>query len=226
MIENIKRIGLFMIAAQTVMHFAAGQQYEKYMRIITGVVVLLLFITPFSSYKGNAVDAWQKELEQITEKIENSGNMWTEGLSDMDYGSGRYVIHQLESEIKRKLKDETEPDGYEIADVTINWREEEGKDGTVQDMSVEKVRITLRTTAGEETVSDKTAEDPIVTEDSIMAEDPISIEKIQIGVQPGAREQEREDTKEAERMQEYRRIFAGVLEMEEEKVEVIYDGRG
>ena len=58
MIENIKRIGLFMIVAQTVIHFAAGQQYEKYMRIVAGVIVLLLFITPFSSYRGNAAEEW------------------------------------------------------------------------------------------------------------------------------------------------------------------------
>ena len=220
MIENIKRIGLFMIAAQTVMHFAAGQQYEKYIRIITGVVVLLLFITPLSSYKGNAADTWQKELERIMEKVENSGNIWTDGLPDTDYGSGRYVIHQLESEIKRKLKDETKLDGCEITDVTIIWKEEEGKNGTVEDMSVEKVRLTLRPTAGEKTVSDKAAEDSVVTEA------PISIERIQIGIQPEAMEQEREDTKDTEGVKEYCRIFAGILEVEEEKVEVIYDGRG
>ena len=94
MIENIKRIGLFMIVAQTVIHFAAGQQYEKYMRIVAGVIVLLLFITPFSSYRGNAAEEWQKELEQITEKMESYGNLWPEKMPDMDYGSERSICRR------------------------------------------------------------------------------------------------------------------------------------
>ena len=42
MIEHIKQIGLFMIVTQTFIHVAAGKQYEKYVKIIAGVIVLLL----------------------------------------------------------------------------------------------------------------------------------------------------------------------------------------
>ena len=47
MIEHIKQIGLFMIVTQTFIHVAAGKQYEKYVKIIAGVIVLLLFVRPF-----------------------------------------------------------------------------------------------------------------------------------------------------------------------------------
>lgn len=221
MIENIRRIGLFLITAQTVMHFTAGQQYEKYMRIITGIVVLLLFITPFAPYRGNAADAWQKELDQITEKMESRSDEWPEKLADMDYGSGKRVTQRLETEMKRKLNAAAEPEGYEITDVTAKWEEEEGKSGAVQDMYLAGIRITLRATAADGEITDSNE-----TENPAAAENPIAVERIRIGLQPGKEEQEAESAGQAERLQEYRRIFAEILELEEGKVEVIYDGRG
>ncbi len=215
MIENIKRIGLFMIVAQTVIHFAAGQQYEKYMRIVAGVIVLLLFITPFSSYRGNAAEEWQKELEQITEKMESYGNLWPEKMPDMDYGSERSMMRQLESEVKRKLIDGTDLAEYEITDVAIEWEGVEGRSGSVQDMLVGGIRITLWPTAEyEDITADKETEIPIV------------IERIQIGKQPGTDEPETENAEQIRQLQEYRGIFAEILGIDEEKVEVIYDGRG
>lgn len=221
MLENIKRIGLFLIAAQTVMHFTAGHQYEKYMRIITGIVVLLLFITPFSAYKGNAADAWQEELERIMKKMESSGNLWTEEMLDTDYGAGKSVIRQLETEIKRKLNDEAELEGLEITDVNTEWEEEEGRSGAVQDIRLAGIRIRLREKAKDgEITPDREKANPVA------AENPIAIEKIRIGPQAVTENQKEESAGLTERLQEYRNRFAGILEIEEEKVEVVYDGRG
>lgn len=215
MIESIKRIGLFMIVAQTVIHFAAGRQYEKYMRIIAGIVVLLLFITPFSSYQGNAAEKWRKELEQITEKMESYGNLWPEEMAGQDYGAERKVMQQLEAEMKRKLMDEAKLDGYEITDIVIAWGEEEEKKDA--EKSDAEIRITLGQTAvGGEGPADRE------TADSAVTKNPVYIERIQIGGQPGTDEQESESTG---RLQEYRSIFAEILGIEEERVEVIYDGR-
>ena len=215
MIESIKRIGLFMIVAQTVIHFAAGRQYEKYMRIVAGVIVLLLLITPFSSYRGNAAEEWQKEFEKITEKMESYGNLWPEKIPNMDYGYGRSVMRQLESEVKMKLIDGTDLAEYEIADVTIEWEGVEGRSGSIQDMLVGGIRITLGQTAEyEDITADKMTETPIV------------IERIQIGKQPETDEPETENAEQIRQLQEYRGVFAEILGIDEEKVEVIYDGRG
>ena len=57
--RTIKQIGLFMIVTQTFIHVAAGKQYEKYVKIIAGVIVLLLFVRPFSSSEGDIIEQWQ-----------------------------------------------------------------------------------------------------------------------------------------------------------------------
>lgn len=40
MLENIKEIGVFMIAAQAVIHFSPGRQYEKYIKLVSSVIIL------------------------------------------------------------------------------------------------------------------------------------------------------------------------------------------
>lgn len=234
MIENIKRIGLFMIAAQTFMHFAAGQQYEKYMKIIAGVIVILLFISPFSSAQGNLADQWQKEAEQITDIMEEYDSSWAEKMLDADYGSGREVVSRFEEEIRRKLNNGRTQDEYYVTDVAVDWEKNVDKSGTgIQDMAIGRIRITLQ--------------QPAQTEYGRMPEEGshIAIERIQIGgaIQAEERGMEREgqdtgpgqpdtqrnrdsSTEQERRRQEYRSLFAKILGIEEGKVEVIYSGSG
>ena len=76
--ENIRQIGIFMIVAQTVIHFAAGQKYEKYLKIIAGVIILLQFISPFMSSSGDILARCQEEMRIAAEQAERQSSMWQE----------------------------------------------------------------------------------------------------------------------------------------------------
>ena len=102
MIEHIKQIGLFMIVTQTFIHVAAGKQYEKYVKIIAGVIVLLLFVRPFSSSEGDIIEQWQEEMERMTREMEQRSGTWQEELPAADYGMEKRVKQQLEEEIKTR----------------------------------------------------------------------------------------------------------------------------
>ncbi|MDE7187386.1 MAG: hypothetical protein K2O13_07755, partial [Lachnospiraceae bacterium] len=95
------------------------------------------------------------------------------------------------------------------------WEGVEGRSGSIQDMLVGGIRITLGQTAEyEDITADKMTETPIV------------IERIQIGKRPETDEPETENAEQIRQLQEYRGVFAEILGIDEEKVEVIYDGRG
>ena len=70
MIRTIREIGIFMIAAQAVVHFAPGIRYEKYIKSISGVIILLLFLKPFLQMSGGR---WEEpgqifaEMAELTE---------------------------------------------------------------------------------------------------------------------------------------------------------------
>ena len=46
--EFIRQIGVFILCAQCLIHFCAGKSYEKYVRLLVGIMVLAQFITPVS----------------------------------------------------------------------------------------------------------------------------------------------------------------------------------
>ena len=70
MIKTIREIGIFMIAAQAVVHFAPGVRYEKYIKSISGVIILLLFLKPFLQLSGGK---WEEPQQIFAEMAE-----WTE----------------------------------------------------------------------------------------------------------------------------------------------------
>lgn len=233
MIENIKRIGLFMIAAQTFIHFVAGKQYEKYMKIIAGVIVLLLFVRPFSSSGTDFGEQWQQEMDRLTEQMKGQAAVWEQSMPDMDHGTERRIARQFEEEIKERLNREVSLENCLIADVTVKWEEGTGKgSGGVREKTVGSIVITLQQT----TQREKDAEKGNSVE-------PVIIESIHVetGGQKGEQEWRNGETdpedsqwensyeagQEADRAKEtekYCRMFAEALGIEETRVEVNYSG--
>lgn len=213
MIEHIKQIGLFMIVTQTFIHVAAGKQYEKYVKIIAGVIVLLLFVRPFSSSEGDIIEQWQEEMERMTREMEQRSGTWQEELPAADYGMEKRVKQQVEEEIKTRLNKHMQSENYIITEVITEWETDGGESGEGgRQEAPAQVRITL---AG------KTQE---------REEVPIMIEKIQIGTETeqkgGEAGQTEEDGAETQAVQEYRKGFADILGMAQEQVEVRYSGSG
>ena len=73
LIELIKRIGIFMIAAQAVLHFTPGQKYEKYIKLIVGMMVLLQFVMPLRSILNGTEIDWNAQMEEMERMLETEG---------------------------------------------------------------------------------------------------------------------------------------------------------
>lgn len=217
MIENIRRIGIFMIAAQTVMHFAAGKQYEKYMKIITGVIVLLMFISPFASSSENLTAKWQAETERMMEQIVERNNVWQEtpgAVSPVE----TVILRQIEEEVKARLNDVVSDDDYIVADVAIDLEETVGNSGMGTDeaereWSFQRVRIILQGKSADGSSGKY--------EESI-----IRIEEITVGYDPEeeTKQHEEQDSSQNAGIQEYQHLFAQTLGIADDKVEVTYYG--
>ena len=152
MLESIRQIGIFMIVAQTVMHFAANGQYEKYMKIIAGVIVLMLFIRPFISGSDGLVMKWQDEMTHIMEQIEvqsgDFGNMAYEGGS-----TEALVIRQIEEEITRRLNEAAVGYDCRVVKTTIELIRQAKVDSVIGEAEAgeyvfDRVRVTVRNQSG------------------------------------------------------------------------------
>lgn len=93
MLQNIREIGIFMILAQALVHFAPGKQYGKYIKSISGVIILLLFLKPFVQLAGGE---WQSPIDKVKEGVK------LPEFSALQQGSG------LEDAVKRRMEGEIE----------------------------------------------------------------------------------------------------------------------
>lgn len=216
MVENIRRIGMFMIVAQTVIHFASGKQYEKYMKIIAGVVILLQFISPYVSSSGDLVEKWQAEVEGMMRQMEGQNQTWQE-IPSVTGPVETVVLRQIEEEMKLRMNDVVSGYDCEVADVEIDLEqigEGSGTDAGDRSWNFRRVKVTLQRNKVSD-LSDKRGQDTL-------SDTTIRIEEIIIGdgTKSDAIQQESRDAE----TQTYQHLFAQALGIAENRVEVAYRG--
>lgn len=143
MLDAIRQIGVFMIAAQAVVHFAPGRQYEKYIKSVSGIIILLLFLKPVFQLAGAAWEdpqvLWEK-WEQMTDMPGFSDEMQIDDVSEE-------VVDRMEAEVKEQLNRELEKDVYLVSRVSIRLvQKPEAEEGTL----LPQVEILMKERAGEE----------------------------------------------------------------------------
>lgn len=231
LVELIKRIGIFMIAAQAVIHFTPGQKYEKYIKLIVGMMILLQFVMPLRSILSGAETDWGAQLTDMERVLE------TEGMTDETAGSlsvAEAVMSSLESEIKSRLSNEISGENYVIANVQVSmkvidggvsarmdsgWANSDWQSGTgTRQYELEKVRVAVYRKSGfSNSQTPGNAGSPI---------EKVQIEKIDAG--SAAATEEAAGTEETEGIEEtteetaeqLRERFCGILGMDMEKMEV------
>lgn len=222
MVENIRRVGIFIIAVQTLIHLAAGKQYEKYMKVIAGVIVLLQFVRPFVSTPNNIMETWQAEIERMEHQIEEQSSTW----QDVPYAASpaeAEALQQIEEEIKNRLNEVVAGQDRTVTDVELNLGQTDGSIGQRnepggQSWDFRCVKVTMRD-LGVEDVSDTHEHE----------NGSIRIEKITVGNGSSGTETGENTLRGTESdyntgMEEYRRLFAQTLGVPEDRVEVTYLG--
>ena len=197
LVELIKRIGIFMIAGQAVLHFAPGQKYEKYIKLIIGTLILLQFVTPLDGILSGAGEDWSGRLMEMDTLFEE--NDLTEKMGNAPAAADA-MVESLENEIKSRLNREISEEGYTVANVQVHMKPFE-EDGNRQ-YELEKVdKIEISLDSGERPKE--------VSEDGEKQEDAAEREEKRLF--------QGEEEKLAERLRER---FACVLGLEEEIMEV------
>lgn len=153
-VETIRRVGLFLVVAQMIVHLSPEKRYEKYIRLIAGVIVLTMLIGPIREAPEDLWSQIQEEMDAVTERqladlTGTSASGWNgESLPN------RYE-DTLNNEIKSKINNMLSDEGYQIEEVS--WQEEgkaslcvsirkEGKDSTAggtDAIGIEPIKVEL-----------------------------------------------------------------------------------
>lgn len=120
MIDAVREIGIFMIAAQAAIHFAPGKQYERYIKSVSGMIILLLFLKPVLQLAGDVWEEPQILLEkwaEFTDMPDFSEGVQTEGVTGE-------VVSRMAAEIKERLNRELQEDTYFVSRVSVRFTRE------------------------------------------------------------------------------------------------------
>ena len=53
-VELLKQVGVFMVCAQTILHFKPQQKYDKYLKLLAGIMVIAQLAIPLIGVLGKA----------------------------------------------------------------------------------------------------------------------------------------------------------------------------
>ena len=143
MLDTIREIGIFMIAAQAVVHFAPGRQYERYIKSVSGMIVLLLFLKPVLQLAGVV---WE-EPQMLVERWEAFADMPDFSGSVQTADATGEVVNRMAEKMKERLNRELEGEPYFVSRVSIRFtQEQDAETGTL----LPEIEIRIKERTGKE----------------------------------------------------------------------------
>lgn len=96
----LKQVGIFMVCAQTVVHFKPQQKYDKYLKLLIGIMVIAQLVSPiFRFLNGNEISLETDRLQEW-EQIEFN----IDGMLE----SANFIVDKYtDSEVKTRLNKQT-----------------------------------------------------------------------------------------------------------------------
>lgn len=71
-LESVKKIGVFMIFAQVLIHFKPAIKYEKYLKLLISVMVLVQFLNPFIElFSVESANKFYEKVNQLNDTMMN-----------------------------------------------------------------------------------------------------------------------------------------------------------
>ena len=103
LLEVIKQVGIFMICAQMILHFKPSDRYNKYIKLLISIMVLVQLAVPVMGVLGG------KGTQGFLEKVNFYSASINEGLKDANITSANAEILLNEmtmKEVKTRLNNE------------------------------------------------------------------------------------------------------------------------
>lgn len=112
MLREIGRVAVFIICAQTLLHFRAKESYEKYIKLLISMMVLMLLLNPFFSGKfGTESDFLEQMIAKHEKELEeNIFSMETnqEKVEEIVMSMSMEAVSQKEMQDLEKQQEEAE----------------------------------------------------------------------------------------------------------------------
>lgn len=107
----ICKVGIFVICAQAVVHFRPREAYEKYLKLLVGIMVMIQLFLPIAAFfLGGNMEQLAQRLEGFQEELKQNAKLEAEAAMQADEVLERMTLEEVSrrmEELKRK-EQETE----------------------------------------------------------------------------------------------------------------------
>ncbi len=110
LLSKVAQIAIFMICARTLLHFRAKESYEKYLKLLVSLMLLVLLVEPLMETFGKGsegeflqrIQLYNFQLQDILKNEELNNEEISEILSHMTLGVSEQVqkVENVEVEIE------------------------------------------------------------------------------------------------------------------------------
>ena len=110
LLSKIGQIAIFMICAKTLLHFRAKESYEKYLKLLVSLMLLVLLVEPLMEALGKGKEGeflqrirlYNYQLQDILENEQLNNEEISEILSHMTMGVSEQVeaVENVEVEVE------------------------------------------------------------------------------------------------------------------------------
>ena len=125
-LDFMKGIGIFILCAQSFMHFAAGKTYEKYVKLLIGVMILAQVIVPVralflgseNAQMWDEIEHFREEMERMAEEAgQDAAAAMEQGGADPGAGRAKSAV---EEEMKGRIAEVAGSCGWVAKEVELS----------------------------------------------------------------------------------------------------------
>lgn len=107
--QAICRTGIFMICAQAIVHFRPQESYEKYLKLLVSVMVLIQLFLPLGSFfAGIRGEAAAEQLEGFRQSLEESMEEARQKAEETDALLERMTLEEVRRRMEAQSAEGTE----------------------------------------------------------------------------------------------------------------------
>lgn len=122
--QTVKQIGIFMICAQVILHFKPSAKYEKYLKLLISVMVLVQILLPIiNTFSGKSSLDFYVRVEEIQAEIDRS----MEQLEIENAINEENILNRTLKEVKSRINNSLETEGIRVTDVEYAEKSDSNK---------------------------------------------------------------------------------------------------
>lgn len=142
LLDVMKQACVFAVIAQMILYFRPNESYEKYLRLLAGLMLIAIIGIPLlETWKFSKQGAFQEKIEDYQEEINDiyqhmydSGYLLEEAASQAEFMQEDRMVWK--EEIKQRINNAPELKGYEVKEV--GFLESENTDEIIIEIGLKK----------------------------------------------------------------------------------------